>query len=232
MPKLLVIADDLTGASDTGAQFARHGIPVLVRPYFSSETFEWVEGLEVLAVTTESRHLDREAAAARVSALVTKGIAAGVTNFFKKTDSTLRGNPGSEMEALITASGKSILPFVPAVPQLERITRGGSQFVASSPLHQSSFGADPMDPIESSYIPQIIASQSRIPAWVIERDQLKGLEASMLSAGIYVFDATTDDDLLHIGEALKRCGLLAIVAGAAGLASIMPGSARICALSR
>jgi hypothetical protein len=106
MPRLLVIADDLTGANDVGAQFAKQGVPVLVRPCASVESVNWTNGLEVQALSSESRHLPALAAAEKVRALVTEGLAAGVTHFFKKTDSTMRAiseaswKPYSRLQAL------------------------------------------------------------------------------------------------------------------------------------
>jgi uncharacterized protein YgbK (DUF1537 family) len=222
MPKLLVIADDLTGANDVGVQFAKRRIPVLVRPSLSTDGLAWPDRLEVLVVSTESRHLDDHAAAERVSEAVGLGAAAGAGYYYKKTDSTMRGNIGSELEALLAASGQSILPFIPAAPQFGRTTIGGHQFVAGQPLHETVFANDPIDPIRSSSIPTIIARQSRVPVSVIGTPQLHSEESPALQAGIYVFDATTDDDLWRIGAWLKRRQLLKVVAGAAGFAELLP----------
>ena len=217
MPKLLVIADDLTGANDVGAQFAKQGIPVLVMPDISTAAIGCTDGPEVLAVSTESRHLDSAGAAERVREAVRIGTAAGVDCFYKKTDSTMRGNIGCELEALLAATGHSIVPFIPAMPEFARTTIGGSQFVGPTLLHESVFADDPIELIESSYIPAIIAGQSRIPAWVIEVAQLRHFEGSELRPGIYVFDATTNEDLLQVGDWLKRRGLLTVVAGVSRL---------------
>ncbi|WP_270218618.1 four-carbon acid sugar kinase family protein [Enterococcus lactis] len=62
MLKLLVIADDFTGALDTGVQFLKQGIQTLV----STETVVQYDALpqeiEVLVLNTESRHLTFEQA--------------------------------------------------------------------------------------------------------------------------------------------------------------------------
>ena len=116
MKKLLVIADDLTGASDTGVQFAKKGIPVLVVTGIACELTALSADHQVVVVNTESRHLEAEEAGQRVTRVAELGIAAGVSHFYKKTDSTLRGNIGSELEALMVASGHSILAFIPAFP--------------------------------------------------------------------------------------------------------------------
>ena len=63
MPQLLIVADDLTGAADTGACFARAGLGTVVR--LSGTT---VPEADVVAVSTESRDLDDSAATKTVHA--------------------------------------------------------------------------------------------------------------------------------------------------------------------
>ena len=66
MPQLLIVADDLTGAADTGACFARAGLRTVIR--LSGTT---VPEADVVAVSTESRDLDKSAATKTVrSALI------------------------------------------------------------------------------------------------------------------------------------------------------------------
>ncbi|HRY78785.1 MAG TPA: four-carbon acid sugar kinase family protein [Spirochaetia bacterium] len=59
--KYAVIADDLTGAGDTGAQFARAGLRT--RSLFGDWAPEDIEGSDALVVNTDSRPLDPAACA-------------------------------------------------------------------------------------------------------------------------------------------------------------------------
>jgi uncharacterized protein YgbK (DUF1537 family) len=61
MPRLVIVADDLTGAADTSACFAQAGLGTVI--HLSGMT---VPNADVLAVSTESRDLDKTAAAAAV----------------------------------------------------------------------------------------------------------------------------------------------------------------------
>src|SRR5437867_1575682 len=86
---LTIVADDLTGACDTGALFAARGpVPVTVWPDPPLRA-------PVTVVDTESRALDAVDAARRVA-----GVARNVarSRFFKKIDSTLRGQIGADAE--------------------------------------------------------------------------------------------------------------------------------------
>jgi len=58
MPQLVIVADDLTGAADTGACFASAGFATVIP--LSGTT---MPNADVVVLSTESRDLDRAAAA-------------------------------------------------------------------------------------------------------------------------------------------------------------------------
>lgn len=222
-PRLLVIADDLTGALDTGVQFARVGVPANVVTHR-----RFAEGLRsgavpVLVVDTESRHLPADRAGLRVAACVRAARARGVERYYKKTDSTLRGNVGAELEALVAAAGGRELCFVPALPKAGRTTRSGVQFVDGIPLHVSSFAHDARDPVRGTSVEAIIRSQSRIPVATVGR----GEDPVRVLAGhgrpiILVFDAESDEDLESIAGLLAASGMARLIAGCSGFAEFLP----------
>lgn len=230
MPELLVVADDLTGATDTGVHFASRGVAVRILPHPAGALASGEEA-EVLVMDTESRHLAPAAAALRVAEAVRRGRAAGVGRFFKKTDSALRGNVGSELNALRLASGCSLLGFVPALPALGRTTRGGVQHLEGVPLHQTHFARDPLDPVRTGSVPELIRRQVDVPVAVLGVEPLRdGADAPLPDAGIVVLDAETDDDVRAAVRWLERRGLLGAVAGTSALARALadapPWSAR------
>jgi uncharacterized protein YgbK (DUF1537 family) len=221
MVESLVIADDLTGACDTGVQFAGLGIPTLVTVEAGCAFDPSEDEYSVIVANTESRHLIALEAAARVEMVVSRAREAGVEHFYKKTDSTMRGNIGAELQALLRASGNRVLAFAPAFPRLGRYTRGGCQYVGDRLLHETAFAADPLDPITNSYIPAIIRRQSDIPIRIIGRND-EAMIDDQPGEWIVVFDAESDDDLRLVGERLKRKRRLGALAGSAGFAACLP----------
>lgn len=208
-PKLLVCADDLTGANDIGVQFARRGISSIV--FIEPEQTALPEGFEVVVVNTVTRHLSPARAAERVRRIVELGLRAGIEAFYKKTDSTLRGNVGAELEALARAAGARVLPFIPAFPQLGRTTRNGIHYVNGQPLHEGAFGRDPLNPARTSSVKEILEAQCRL------RIQLAGESSDFEKAeGILVFDAEKAEDLSRIAAELDRRGMPRVIAGPAG----------------
>ena len=113
---LLILADDFTGALDTGVQFAACGIPT--RVVVGEQVDFAANDTAVLVVDTETRHLPAAEAYAVIAKLTREAMSAGVFSIYKKTDSALRGNIGAELSALLKTSGERQLPFLPAFPQI------------------------------------------------------------------------------------------------------------------
>src|SRR3954468_14754950 len=139
MPQLTIVADDLTGAADTSACFASAGLGTMIR--LSGST---VPNADVLAVSTESRDLDKTAAAAAVHSTL-RGIVGGQRDAvppwtYKKMDSALRGHPRDELLAAMDAIGATRALVAPAFPAEGRTTVGGRQHVDGVPLEASPIG--------------------------------------------------------------------------------------------
>jgi uncharacterized protein YgbK (DUF1537 family) len=223
--KLLVIADDLTGANDTAAQFAKRGISVLVITGATDVSLDRQGTYQVIAVNTESRHLAGAQAAKAVTRWVERGRKAGRTHFYKKTDSTLRGNVGVELEAFMKALGRDALPFVPAAPKLKRTTVDGVQRLDGKPLNSTGFAADPLEPLSEGYVPALVRRQTELAVRVVKTaaSPAPADGRNLTEPGIYVFDAASTADLRRIGGRLQRCDLLRATAGSAGFAELLAG---------
>jgi len=218
MVLLLIIADDFTGALDTGVQFAASGIRtrVVVEPDVDFTTHE----AKVLVVDAETRHLPAAEAYDAVARLTERALRAGVSYIYKKTDSALRGNIGAELAAVLKASGCRYLPFLPAFPQTGRITRGGVHYVDDVPVTESPFGNDPFEPVKHAAVTELIAEQCDLP--VRSFPALTEGDSVPQDEGILVFDAADTDDLYHTGRQLLHHGGLHIMAGCAGFGAVLP----------
>lgn len=217
MVKLLIIADDFTGALDTGVQCAARGAVtrVVTDPAFDFASTD--AAVQVLVLDAETRHLPPAQAGSLVRKAVGRALQAGIPYIYKKTDSALRGNIGAELAAVLEASGTDRLPFIPAFPKTGRITQNGIHLIDGIPVAQSVFGQDPFEPVRHSRVSDILAEQTDVPAVHRRAGDPAGDEP-----GIQVFDAATDDDLLQIGWQLGTAGVH-LSAGCAGFAQVLAG---------
>ncbi|WP_321340222.1 four-carbon acid sugar kinase family protein [Breoghania sp.] len=125
--RLLIIADDLTGALDSSVAFARHGFRVLcaLSPERFSDALD--KAPDVISVSTNSREIPEIEAVQRLEEILT-----GMRNdpgfrdaiIFKKIDSRLKGHVSAELKAL-TGESASLL-VCPAIPRLGRLVKKGT----------------------------------------------------------------------------------------------------------
>lgn len=215
---LLIIADDFTGALDTGVQFAAYGAAtrVMVKDQVDFASCD----AQVLVVDTETRHLPPEKAYQIVEELTRAACRAGIRYIYKKTDSALRGNIGAELAAVLQASNNRQLPFLPAFPQNGRTTRDGIHYVDGVPVTESPFGVDPFEPVRHARITELLAEQTDVPA--VSCPPLHEGSPVPEKAGILVFDATDEQDLVSTGRCLFAGEAPQIMAGCAGFAAVLP----------
>jgi uncharacterized protein YgbK (DUF1537 family) len=221
---IALIADDLTGASDAGVQFARRGLAT--RVLFDLDDPAAARDAEALAVDTDSRALPAAAAYARVRQVAEHLRTARPEHVYKKIDSTLRGNLGAEIDAVMDALEFRLAVVAPAFPALGRTTRQGVHYLRGTPVSQTEIGRDPKAPVRESNLVCLLEDASRRAAALVplatiaegpesirrQVEQQAGRGASLL-----VCDAEDDADLRVIVDSLaERRDVLWV--GSAGLA--------------
>ncbi|AFL49862.1 uncharacterized protein YgbK (DUF1537 family) [Sinorhizobium fredii] len=121
--RVAIVADDLTGALDTGTPFVEAGLSVAVALDVGAIEATIATGAEVVVVNTVSRALDPLQAADRVRQATAALCRPSPEFVLKKIDSRLKGNVAAESAALALAFGRHRLAVAPAVPDQRRYTR-------------------------------------------------------------------------------------------------------------
>lgn len=139
-PRIAVVADDLTGAADAAAPFASRGAEVSLMLSGPPR-----DGVDVLALVSDSRWRAASDAANRVGQLVRQARAWGADTLFVKVDSTLRGNVRAEVGAALAAWGGVQAVAAPAFPAQGRVVRRGVLVVHGQMQHGSVADCFPDD---------------------------------------------------------------------------------------
>ena len=105
MARLTVIADDLTGALDTGVQFANRCVSVRVAAVNAAAVPEEIFHADVAVIDAEVRHKTSQQAYNICLGLVQQALRCGTDTVYIKTDSGLRGNIGAMFQAALDAGG-------------------------------------------------------------------------------------------------------------------------------
>lgn len=221
--KLYVIADDLTGANATSVLLAKEGYKCST--FIDSELLndENMSTYDVVAISTDSRGVTKEEAYARVSKEVER-VNHLQPVFTKRIDSTLRGNIGSEIDAILDKDQNSIAIVVASYPDSGRISIGGFLLVDSVPLQNTLVARDPKCPVTNSNVKEIIESQTKFKvADVHISDVLRGEEflsrkINLLTDEgnrIIVIDAVTNDEIETIAKAsaLTKLNIISVDPG-------------------
>lgn len=222
MSHFIIVADDLTGATDTAARCFGSGLPAKV--YLSPPQKPLEVG--VSAVTSDSRHLPAPEAALAVGELVSALKAPPGAIWYKKIDSTLRGNLGSELDALLqglatqattSMEADSCAIVCPAFPAQGRGLLHGKLVLQTSEMPEISLAAR-------------LAEQTKRPQQAVALAQVRNgvthlahalREAVKDGVQLLTVDALTDADLAQIVAAAQQALSKVLYCGSAGLAGAL-----------
>jgi uncharacterized protein YgbK (DUF1537 family) len=235
-PLLGCIADDFTGATDAANNLAHAGMRVTQTIGVLPWGDENLSGIDAVVVSLKSRTVPA-AEAISMSLEACRWLRArGVQQIYFKVcstfDSTVRGNIGPVIEALMDELACNFCVITPAFPQAARTVYQGYLFVGSLLLSESGMKDHPLTPMTDANLVRALQAQL---------DPARGRRVGLLSSAdvaagsraicarldvlqrdgfsLVIADATMDDDLKHLGRALKGAP---IVAGGSGLIAALP----------
>lgn len=225
--QIAIIADDLTGANDSGIQLTEKGIN-------TSVLFEIPKQMDFLGqgivIDTNSRALSKEKAIS-----VTREASKFIKNLhykhvYKKMDSTLRGHIGHELQAMSSIFDPEFLVIAPAFPDMGKVTKSGYHYVQDRLIAETEIAKDPTHPVLESYIPSLIEQQIDEPVGLLTKEDLqcnnrfqkKLTEWKTEKIRMICCDAETEQDLKVLAQKFSRETNRIIWAGSAGLAEVLP----------
>lgn len=245
--KLLILADDFTGAMDTGVKLSKAQIKTLVLAKVpDTRTKTGLPPCEVLVLNTNLRHESPKTAYETISHLLRTYYEPGLS-VYMKTDSALRGNISATLAAAVSTLRRP-LHFIPAFPDVNRTTRNAAIYIEDIPLGQSVFRNDPRSPMTESSLVKIVTKDYPLSCRVIPTASEGGVaydvdapedfngsaayDADMAEdcAGffevpapqLYLYDCSTNEELAAIASYLKEENSLILTAGCAGFAAQFP----------
>ena len=226
-----IVADDLTGANDSSLQFHIHGVSTQI---LLSESFDLQEtrDAQVLALSTESRNIPPHEAYEKVKhatqVMVEKF---NPDYFFKKIDSTIRGNIAVEVLAMLEVLGWDTAVVVPAFPSEGRVTVGGYHLLKGVPVERTEMARDPYSPIFESHVPTLLKKEvgkdwEHLVASIDLKDVMQGagpilkLMNEFIAEGkkLIVVDAVSTTDIEQILLAMNKSDYKILPVGTAATA--------------
>jgi D-threonate/D-erythronate kinase len=216
MIKVLIMADDFTGALDTGVQFSNYGVNTVVTSDLEFEFSETTDQIEVLVFNTETRYLNKCEAYEVIKKIALKAKEENIQYIFKKVDSALRGNVAYELRALSDVFEDVSIPFIPAYPEQNRYSCEGILLIDSLPVSESVFGQDPYEPVTESHIPSLLLKEADLKTFITKKYKVPPKEERIL-----LIESHSDEEMLSQGNELLMSGALNITVGCAGFAKAL-----------
>lgn len=208
--KLGIVADDLTGATTVGVLLARSGIETAA--FFDANSLKESRSYQAMVLSSDSRPLLPELAQEKVRYATNILKSQGATHFSKRTDTTMRGGIGYEIDAMLSVLEPDCIAIVvPAMPQSNRILVGGYSIIDSVTLTKTAVAQDVRTPVTEAHIPTLLASQTKEKVGFVAlsvvlkgTDELKNALIAQKIDGhrVIVIDAVSLDDIQTIANVL------------------------------
>lgn len=212
--KYLIIADDFTGANDTGVQMKRRGF--MTNVMFAGRKIP--TGDSSIVIDTESRGMTGEEAEAAIARAVAEIDFSVYKWVIKKVDSTLRGNVAEEVRAVDKAFGSELVIFAPALPDLGRTTVNGIHMLKGVPITQTELAKDPKKPVTEDHLGKILGRVYDEPVIHLTLDEIRSDALRLDEVRLYTADAEKNSDLQATIAAAMATGKKILWVGTAAMA--------------
>ena len=214
--KFAVMADDFTGAADVGVQFLSSGRRVAAVIDGCSDS-----SADVVIRSSGTRNCSEKEAYDKVKQMFSEIKEEGFDRFYKKIDSTLRGNIYAEIEAIVELiDKKESIVIAAAFPEMGRIIKNGEHYLNGVPLMETFIAKDVASPVKEGNLLKIFKDVLHISLEDI-RNEKKKKKLKNNSKRVIIIDGETAEDMDIVAEAVVETGYDRYIAGAAGIVNYL-----------
>ena len=208
MQKYIVIADDLTGSNATCSLFKKIGLRAASILKLQGDI---KYDVDVISYSTASRGLDKEEAYKKVSEAIKILKNKDVLVYNKRIDSTLRGNIGTEINAMLdNLEDDRIAVVIPSYPDSGRIVVNKTMLVNGVLLENSDAGKDPKTPIKTSCVESLVQKDIKYSSTYFTLSDIaqpieeiaKKIQEAIKKSRVLIFDAVNNEDIIKISKAV------------------------------
>lgn len=227
MYKYLIIADDLTGANASISLLRNLKTTTLLE----LNDKNLYKNYDAISCSTESRAIHKKEAYDKVFNITKKYMHNDVVVYNKRIDSTMRGNIGIEIDAMLDALDDDRLAIVsPGYPEAGRIVVGGYLLVNGNLVENTEMAVDSKNPIKTSNCIELIKYQSKRKITSLKVDIVQ-TNSKIISKyfrdkyaegfRIIVCDIVNQNHIKNISEAILESKIKFIVADPSPLMAVI-----------
>ena len=222
MGKLLMLADDFTGAGDAGVQMTKNGIEA----HIIFDTDE-IDPEKSYVIDTESRNIPAEEAYTKVKSILQSMNPYPYEYYYKKIDSTLRGNLKAEMTAAKEVLKPDLIVFNPANPDSNRMVVDGTLMMNGVRITETEIMKDPLCLVTEDNLEKLMKKEMEEPVVHFSLNEVRNQTMDVGQAKIVTFDVLENSDLNVVVEYILSLKKKVLWVGSAGMANALVKTMRV-----
>lgn len=217
MGKFLMIADDFTGASDAGVQMKKNGFEAHI--VFDTES---IEPDKSYVIDSESRNIPGEEAYKKIKGIIQNLEKYSFEHYYKKIDSTLRGNIGAELKAELEEVNPDIIVFNPANPDSGRTVVDGILYFNGRRVMETEIMRDPLCLVKDDNLKSMLETEIGESVQHISLSDVREQNFHLDGSRFVTFDTLENSDLDYVVSfILKQTDKKILWVGSAGMANAL-----------
>lgn len=214
MSKFLMVADDFTGAGDAGVQMSKNGIEAHIA--FDTDS---IDPDKSYVIDTETRNISAGGAYKKVRQVYESILPYSYDHYYKKIDSTLRGNIKAELQAADEVLKPDLIVFNPANPDSNRTVVDGILMMNGVRICETEIMRDPLCLVQQDNLKIFLEEELNEQVQYFTLAQIRNRELSLDGSRFITFDVLENSDLNTVVQFILQQRKKVLWVGSAGMAN-------------
>lgn len=214
MGKILMLADDFTGAGDSGVQMTKNGIEAHI--VFDANN---IDPKKSYVIDTESRNISGELAYAKVHDILEQLSDKPFEHYFKKIDSTIRGNICDEVSAAAEVLKPDVIVFNPANPDSGRTVEAGRLMMNGVRICETEIMRDPLCLVTEDHLPTMLTNELKTKVQYFSLSEVREKKFEWDGSPFVTFDVLSNQDFATVVNYFLNLEKRVLWVGSAGMAN-------------
>ena len=216
MEKFLMIADDFTGAGDAGVQMSKNGIEARIA--FNTDG---IDPNESYVIDSESRNIPAEEAYEKVKKIYQDMETYHYDHYYKKIDSTIRGNIRAELMAAREVLKPDLTVFNPGNPDSNRTVVDGILMMNGIRICETEIMRDPLCLVKEDNLKKLLETEMEEPVQYFTLAQIRSGKLELDGSGLITFDVLNNEDMDTVVRFILSKKKKVLWVGSAGMANAL-----------
>ncbi|MBM6743135.1 four-carbon acid sugar kinase family protein [Drancourtella massiliensis] len=216
MARFLMVADDFTGSGDAGVQMSKNGIESYIA--FDAKS---IDPKKSYVIDTESRNIPAQEAYEKVKQIYESVQPYQYDHYYKKIDSTLRGNIKAELQAADEVLKPDLIVFNPANPDSNRTVVDGILMMNGVRICETEIMRDPLCLVQQDNLRILLEEELEEPIQYFTLAQIRNKDLKLEGPRILTFDVLENVDLKNVVEFVLQQKKRVLWVGSAGMANAL-----------